>query len=166
MFAAIGHDAWEFNTSPSQARSLVSAARRSQWANGILTQAPRLIHEWEQTGLTVPPEVALTADNAAFRVPSGRPAPVRLTLRNGAHTAMEDLGLSCMVRGDWRAEVADCPQRLDVGAQAAVGLACQAPPRLMRYALQNDLAHVHVLARYRLGTVPCVTWAALRLESE
>jgi uncharacterized membrane protein len=164
MFAAIGHDEYGLNTSPAEASRLVAAARRSQWGNGILTQAPRLLYEWEQTGLTVPPAVTLRPEAATVKVPIERPGRVALVLRNGTGEALTGITASCMLRGDWQAKVVACPARLEAGAEAVVELECQAPPPVMHYALQNDLAHVHTLVRYRQGDRDGVTWAAVRLE--
>jgi hypothetical protein len=164
IFAAIGQDAFRFNTSAAQAPALISVARRSQWGNGILTQAPRLMHEWEQTGLSMPAQVTLQPASATVRVPCERPDTVVFALRNGLGEALEALAVSCLVRGDWRAEAVSCPERLLAGAQAAVTFRCQAPAPVRQYARQNDVAHLHVLARYRQGAAHCVTWGAVRLE--
>lgn len=164
MFVAIGHDAFCFNTSPAQAPSLVNAARRSQWGNGILTQAARLLYEWERAGLAVPEHVTLTPGSPRVSVPGTRPREVALTLHNGSAQDVEGLVASCLVRGDWRARVVACPERLATGAEGTIVLLCEAPPPVMQYALQNDLAHVHVLARYRQGSTQCATWAAVRLD--
>lgn len=166
LFAALGRDALRFNTAPAQAPAVIAAARRSQWANGILTQAPRLIWDWERTGLEAPPEVTLAPEAAegTAEVPIERPGSVRVRLRNGSALPLEGLALSCMVRGDWRAEALSWPPRLEAGAEALIELRCQAPPPVMQYALQNDRAHVHLLARYRLGDATCVTWGAVPLR--
>lgn len=164
MFAAIGHDAYVFNTSPAQAPGLIGAARRAQWGNGILTQAPRLMYEWEQTGLTAPQDINLIPASSIVRVPIERATTVAFTLRNESGQAMEGISASCMVRGDWTARVLSCPERLEPGGQGVVELECQAPPPIMQYELQNDMANLHVLARFRQGEKDCVSWNSVRLE--
>jgi len=164
VFAVIGYDAFGSNTGPAQSPALIRVARRSQWGNGILTQAPRLLHDWEQLGLTVPPQVTLVPASAKTKVPIERPGTVTFVLRNASAKPMERLALSCLVRGDWRAEVVSSPPRIAAGGQGLVEIRCQAPPPVMHYLLQNDLAHLHVLARYRLGNADCATWSAVRLD--
>lgn len=164
MLAAIGHDAFVYNTSPAQAPSVIAAARRSQWGNGILTQAPRLLYDWEQTGLTVPAEVTLEPGRSPAKVPIERPDAVIFVLHNASAQPMEQISASCLVRGDWQAQVVSCPNRIAAGGQGMVEVRCTAPPPVMQYALQNDLAHLHVLAKYRLGGADCATWSAVRLD--
>lgn len=164
IFAAIGQDAYRFNTSPSQAPALVASARRTQWGNGILTQAPRLLYDWELTGLKAPEDVSLVPETPTARVPIERPGRVRLALHNGSQEALEGIRASCMIRGDWRAEVVACPERLGPGEQGTLELECCAPPPISQWELQNDLAPLHVLAQYRQGDSQCVTWSAVRVE--
>jgi uncharacterized membrane protein len=164
MFAAIGVEGYRINTSSAQAPGVAASARRSQWANGILTQAPRFLYEWEQTGLSAPADVTLTPTASAVRVPVERRGTVTLTLRNDSAAPLEGIFASCMIRGDWQARVVAHPTRLGPGEQGTVELQCQAPPPISQWELQNDLAHLHVLARYTRAGAPCVTWNAVRLD--
>lgn len=164
MYAAIGLDGYRVNTSPAQAPGVAAAARRSQWANGILTQAPRFLYEWERTGLSAPTDVALTPTSSAVRVPIELPGTVTFTLRNDSPAPLEDISASCMIRGDWQAKVLACPRHLEPREQGIITLQCQAPPPISQWELQNDLAHLHVLARYTRAGTPCVTWNAARLD--
>ncbi len=164
LYAAIGYDALRQHSAGGVKSWMVDSARRSQWANGILQQVPRLLYDWEQTGLSVDDKVTLRAAARSTPVPAGQPVIVRLTLDNKTAAALDDVSAECLIRGDWHARIGACPGRVAAGAVAAVEVSCQSPPRIALYELQNDLAHVHVLVRYRQGGAAKCAWGYARLD--
>jgi len=164
LYAAIGYDALRQHSAAGVKSWMVDSARRSQWANGILQQVPRLLYDWEQTGLSVDDKVTLRATAPSTPVSAGPPVMVRLMLNNQTAAALEDVSAECLIRGDWKARIVACPSGVAAGAAVAVEVSCQGPSRIALYELQNDLAHVHVLVRYCQGGAAKCAWGYARLD--
>ncbi len=164
IYATIAYEAFREHTASGAQSWMVGRAAAAQWGNGILQQVPRMLWDWEHTGLSVDQSVELAPAREITRLPLDRPGRVRFVLRNDSQQAMAKLTASCLIRGDWKARVVSCPESLAPGAEAAVELECQAPPPIEQYELQNDLAHVHVLVQYRHGEQAFAAWGYARLQ--
>ena len=164
IYAAIAFDALREHSAEGPKSWMVGGAARVQWGNGILQQVPRMLWDWERTGLQIEPRVTLAGPASATKVPLERAGRLSLLLRNESDAPLEGLSASCLIRGDWRAEVISCPARLGAHASATVEVACTAPVPLARYELQSDLAHLHVLVRGRQGKRNLAAWGWARLE--
>lgn len=164
IYAAIGYDALQQHSANGSASWMTDAVRRSQWANGIVQQVPRMLFDWEQTGLAMDGRVTLRAPDGSTPVPAGQPGTIALTLANESDAALDEVSAECLIRGDWRAQILNCPKSVPAGAAVPLQLTCQSPPALALYPLENDLAHVHVLVRYRQkGRAKCA-WGSARMD--
>ena len=164
VFATIGHDAFLMHTAAGKDSPLTSRATRSQWGNGILQQVPRMLWDWQRTGLRTDEQMTLAAAVRVAKVPIQSPGTVKLLLRNGTDAALDSVRATCMARGDWWASVSHCPQRVPARGTAEIRLSCQAPPPVAQYERQNDLVFVHVLVRARHAGKGIAAWGHARLE--
>lgn len=164
LYAAIGFDALRQHAAGGATSWMTDSLRRSQWANGIVQQVPRMLFDWERTGLAMEPTVTLRSPVRSTPVPTGQSCPVQLTLSNRSAATLDEISAECLIRGDWRAQITDCPKSVPAGAEVPLMLTCQSPPSLALYALENDLAHVHVLVRYRQNGQAKCAWGFARLE--
>lgn len=165
IYAAIGYDALRQHSADGAKSWMVDAVRRSQWANGVVQQVPRMLSDWEQTGLAMDERVTLPAEAPSIPVSPGKPAVVRLTLSNKTDAPLDDISTECLIRGDWSANVTASPKTVPAGAALPLELTCQSPPSLALYALQNDFAHVHVLVRYRQSSQAKCAWGYARMDA-
>ena len=164
IYAAIASDELRTRLQEQGGESLVKTARRSQWANGILQQLPRLLYDWEQTGLASAACLKANPRRPLVDVPFAGETDVSILLTNAGDKDVEALTLRTLVRGDWKAQVTGVPSRLPPGRTTEVGIRCTAPVPTERYELQNDLAHLHVLAAGRCDGRDVAALSHVRLE--
>lgn len=164
MYATVARYALEEHAADGAGSWMVDRGGTAQWGNGILQQVPRMLADWEATGLHLDGSVTISPTPPRVRVPIAAPEVVSFVMRNEGPEPLTDLRAQCLIRGDWSAEVLSCPETLAPGAEGMVTIRCQAPPRLAQYELQSDRAHLHALVRYRDARGEGVCWNALRLD--
>jgi uncharacterized membrane protein len=162
MYAAIGHDALLQHSAQGAKSGMVGSVMRAQWAHGVVQQVPRMLYDWEQTGLETDSRLALGGQTA--KLPRTGQRTISVMLHNGSPEAFSDLQAECMVRGDWKAEIVSCPRVVEAGQQAEIQVKCEVPPPLQQYELQNDLAYLHLLVRGKHAGQPTAVWGWMRLE--
>lgn len=164
MYATVARYCLDEHAAEGVGSWMVGRAGYAQWGNGILQQVPRMLHDWEETGLHIDPQVTLAPVAPRTRVPVVAPEEVAFTLRNESDRRIGQLSASCLIRGDWRAEVVSCPEMLAPGSEGTLTIRCQAPPPIAQYELRNDRAHLHALVRYSNAEGEGVCWNAMRLD--